>query len=317
MNFIAAYFTHTRRLAENLVLNDGLRLGTSRLTARFTDKTFFPFPFDDVTQNNLTWSGSLGLVYTPQNWKLSMLGSTGFRSPNIDDLTKVFESVAGSATATGTLIVPNPDLKPEKSVNIDLGAIRHIGSGRIGGNVFITRMYDAIATLPFTLNGQPSVHYNGFPADVYASQNRNKALIYGASLLADLPLSENWRLAGSWNYTKGTLSDNAPLDHIAPTFGRLSLQYAAGKFRGEFFSNFSGWKRLENYSSSGEDNLQYATAKGMPSWYTLNLRFSADIGSVLTLQTGVDNLLDLQYRTFASGINAPGRNFFITARVKF
>lgn len=317
MNFMAAYITHTRRITDKLVLNDGLRAGTSRLTARFTDKTFFPFPFDDVKQNNLTGSGSLGLVYTPQNWKLSVLGSSGFRSPNIDDLAKVFESVAGSATTTGTLIIPNPNLKPEKSVNLDLGVVRYIGAGRIGGNIFVTRMFDVIATLPFRLGGLSSVNFDGFPAVVYTNQNRNKALIYGASFQADVPLSDRWKLAGSWNYTKGILSDDAPLDHIAPVFGRLSVQYVSGKLSGEVFSNYSGWKRLDDYSSSGEDNLQYATAKGMPSWYTLNLRFSADVGTSFTFQAGIDNLLDLQYRTFASGINAPGRNIFVTARVRF
>jgi hemoglobin/transferrin/lactoferrin receptor protein len=32
---------------------------------------------------------------------------------------------------------------------------------------------------------------------------------------------------------------------------------------------------------------------------------------------GIDNILDLQYRTFASGINSPGRNVFGTVRIKF
>jgi hemoglobin/transferrin/lactoferrin receptor protein len=37
----------------------------------------------------------------------------------------------------------------------------------------------------------------------------------------------------------------------------------------------------------------------------------------ITLQAGVDNLLDTQYRVFASGINAPGRNIFGTVRLSF
>jgi hemoglobin/transferrin/lactoferrin receptor protein len=74
---------------------------------------------------------------------------------------------------------------------------------------------------------------------------------------------------------------------------------------------------LSDYSDSGEDNLQYATAEGMPSWYTINLRSSYELNKLLTLQVGIDNLLDLQYRTFASGINASGRNIFATLRIKF
>jgi hemoglobin/transferrin/lactoferrin receptor protein len=83
------------------------------------------------------------------------------------------------------------------------------------------------------------------------------------------------------------------------------------------FINFNGWKRIEDYFPNGEDNEIYATAKGMPSWYTINLRAGYEFNKYLALQVGVDNLLDLQYRTFASGINAPGRNLFGTVRVSF
>jgi hemoglobin/transferrin/lactoferrin receptor protein len=64
----------------------------------------------------------------------------------------------------------------------------------------------------------------------------------------------------------------------------------------------------------GEDNQQYATPDGMPAWYTLNLRLNYRLTDRLTIQGGIDNLLDTQYRTFASGINAPGRNFMLTLR---
>jgi hemoglobin/transferrin/lactoferrin receptor protein len=53
----------------------------------------------------------------------------------------------------------------------------------------------------------------------------------------------------------------------------------------------------------------------MPSWFTINIRGGYKIGKVLTVQVGIDNILDTQYRVFASGINAPGRNFFITLRI--
>jgi hemoglobin/transferrin/lactoferrin receptor protein len=322
MNFMAAYLTHTYKINQRLTLNDGLRLGTSSLSAQFTDKTFFPFPFDDVKQKSMTGSASAGLIYTPDQWKISLLTSSGFRAPNIDDLAKVFESVAGSVDANGTLIVPNPNLKPEKSLNFNLGLLRSIGDrARIEGDFYLTRLYDAIVTLPFQLNGASVVTYDGTNADVLANQNKGKALIYGTSIQFRSDISDRWNMTAAYNLTKGKVindgSADTPLDHIPPTFGRIGIQYAGSKFRGELFSNFSGWKKLSAYSSSGEDNLQYATSEGMPSWYTLNLRFSAELNRWLTAQTGVDNLMNLQYRTFASGINASGRNIFLTLRVKF
>jgi hemoglobin/transferrin/lactoferrin receptor protein len=325
MNFAAAWFTHTKKISPHFTLNDGFRVGWSSLFAEFTDKTFFPFPFDEVTQNNFISSASAGVVYTPDNWKVSLLTGTGFRAPNIDDLAKVFESVAGSGEEPGILIIPNPDLKPEKTVNVDFSVMRLLGSlGRIEGTFFVTQLFDAIVTLPFSLDGSTTVAYNGAQAQVYANQNRSRGLIRGATFQFKADLDDFWSFSGSWNYTRGTTEltgvnrqTRSPLDHIPPSFGRAAIQYNSRKVKGEFYSVFNGWKRLEDYSSSGEDNLQYATSKGMPSWVTFNLRTSFDFSKRILCQFGIDNIFDLQHRTFASGINAPGRNFFVTVRVKY
>lgn len=81
------------------------------------------------------------------------------------------------------------------------------------------------------------------------------------------------------------------------------------------FLNFSGWKKIEDYLLNSEDNEAYATPLGAPAWYTMNLRVAYEFNSHFTLQAGIDNILDLQYRTFASGINAPGRNAFGVIRL--
>ena len=76
-------------------------------------------------------------------------------------------------------------------------------------------------------------------------------------------------------------------------------------------------KRLKDYSPSGEDNLQYAPANGMPSWETYNLKGAYKLLDNLTVFAGVENLLDTQYRSFASGINAAGRNFYLGGKYTF
>jgi hemoglobin/transferrin/lactoferrin receptor protein len=322
MNTMAAFASHTLRINDLWTLNDGVRIGGSFLNSTFVDKTFFPFPFDNVTQNNLVGSGNLGIIYTPSSWKISLMASTGYRAPNIDDMSKVFESVAGTATTPGTLVVPNPDLKPEKTINGDLSVTKFFGDKlRIEGVAFATNLYDAIATMPTTFNGQSQIIYGGYPANVVSSQNVSKAYLYGFNSILRADLTEQFAITASYNYTHGSVKNengpDTPLDHIPPIFGRVGFQYNTAKFKSELFSNFSGWKYLSQYSSSGEDNLQYATAEGMPSWYTINLRAGFDINKTFTVQAGVDNILDLQYRTFASGINSPGRNIFGTLRVKF
>jgi hemoglobin/transferrin/lactoferrin receptor protein len=88
-------------------------------------------------------------------------------------------------------------------------------------------------------------------------------------------------------------------------------------FKAEFFVNYSGWKRLEDYNLIGEDNYAYATVNGMPSWYTLNLRMNYAFNKYASLQVACENILDQNYRNYASNISAPGRNFIVTLRGNF
>ena len=74
---------------------------------------------------------------------------------------------------------------------------------------------------------------------------------------------------------------------------------------------------MKNYNLLGEDNQQYATADGTPAWFTLNLRAQYELPKYCILQAGIENILDTQYRAFASGINAPGRNVYFSLRLRY
>ena len=81
--------------------------------------------------------------------------------------------------------------------------------------------------------------------------------------------------------------------------------------------NFNGDKNLRDYSPSGKDNLVYATTNGTPAWETYNIKSAIFISSKFTIFSGIENILDTQYRTFASGINAGGRNYYFGAKFNF
>jgi hemoglobin/transferrin/lactoferrin receptor protein len=80
---------------------------------------------------------------------------------------------------------------------------------------------------------------------------------------------------------------------------------------------YSGWKKLEDYNLIGEDNFAFATPNGMPSWYTLNLRLNYSVNQNFSIQAACENILDTNYRLFASNISASGRNFMLTLRGNF
>lgn len=313
MQTIALYATHAWEINEYFILNDGLRLSNVDLKANFIDKSFFPFPFNNVNQNNTALNGNIGLVVKPaQDWRISLGFSTGFRAPNVDDVSKVFESVPG------TVIVPNPNLEPEYTYNSELSISKTINKrATLSATGYYTILKNAITVQNAQFNGQDSILYDGQMSKVISTGNAGEAYIYGIEGMFIGNLNEYLSMTGSINYTYGRIktdSTDYPLDHIPPVFGKVSMNYQQGKFRSEFFVNFSGWKRLEDYNIQGEDNISNATPDGMPAWYTLNLRLNYQILKPLSLQVACENILDQNYRVFASNISAPGRNFIVTLR---
>ena len=317
---IAAYATHQWQPSANTEwqFSEGLRAGYTSLESKFTSREFYPLPFSTAEQSTPTISGSLGIVYGPTRpLRVALNLSSGFRVPNVDDMTKIFDSQKGS------VVVPNPDLKPEKTFNAELSLTGRITDRLRWENVVWGTLFrDAIVTDVFQFNGQDSVDYDGVPSRVLASQNKREARLWGISSTLEADALDALAVYASVGYTHGRIQKSdleaeQPLDHIPPMYGRVGLRWHTTRATAEGFCLFNGKKDIDDYNLTGEDNQQYAPADGMPAWATFNLRGSYSFGRYFTLQAGVDNLLDRQYRYFASGINAPGRNIWVTARVNW
>jgi hemoglobin/transferrin/lactoferrin receptor protein len=310
----AMYATHTWEISDKLILNDGLRASFVSLNSSFVDKTFFPFPFDEISQQHLALNGNIGLIYMPNNlWRISMNGSSAFRAPNVDDLSKVFESVQGS------VFVPNPNLKAEYAYNGELGISRVLSEGlSLQATGYYTLLKNALTVGTGTFNGADSVIYDGQLSQVMTTTNAGKACVYGFEAMLSGKMNDHLSMMATVNYTKGrNVTKNLPLDHIPPVFGKLAMVYSIGKLRTELFMNYSGWKRLADYNMAGEDNFAYATPYGMPSWATVNARVNYNFSRQVSLQVACENILDQNYRNYASNISAPGRNFIVTLRGSF
>ena len=65
------------------------------------------------------------------------------------------------------------------------------------------------------------------------------------------------------------------------------------------------------------DNLEEATVDGSPEWYTLNLHYSYKIDGLLNFGFGIENIMDIHYKTFASGLSASGRNIIVSLSSSF
>lgn len=316
MQSIAAYLTHSWEINPKLILSDGIRFSHITLVSKFIDKTFFPFPFNHLNQQYEAFNGNFGLAYMPgKDWRFTANAASGFRAPNIDDMTKVFDSRAGM------LIVPNPQLNPEYTCNAELGISKIIKQQiKLEGQVFYTRYVDALTTGKSTFNGADSISYLGQQSAVFTIVNKGEAYIYGGFAGIQADITPACAIYSSLTYTYGRIktdSTDYPLDHIPPMFGKTGIQLKIRKFKGEFYAMYNGWKSISDYNITGEDNPQYATVDGTPAWYTLNIRCAFAINKHIQVMGALDNILDTNYRVFASGISAPGRNLTLTLRAGF
>ncbi len=341
MNNIGVFAQHLYKFRnKKLVLNDGIRFQYISLRSNVNDNSFFNLPDTAVAQNSFAVTGNIGIVYTPlKNTAVRASISSGFRAPNIDDLAKIFES----NTAARQVVVPNADIKPEYTYNFDL-SINHRIANTIGIELtgFYTLFRNAILKAPYKLNGQDSIIYNGVKSQVLASQNVNKANLYGFTFNITASICKGLGFSSTMSYTKGRFKTDPskgsaiyekqangtyllvnrnvtgkPLDHIPPFMGRTGFSYEHKIVNTEVYIIYNGWKRLDMYNADGEDNAQYATPDGMPSWMTLNWKATVKVIKNLQAQLGIDNILDRNYRAFASGFSAGGRNFMVGLRANW
>ncbi len=318
MSSMAAYVSRTQELSEKVVISEGIRFTNVDLQSTFEDQDAFQYLNGKYRQNSsaLTWRA--GLMYMPgHDWRFSVLGSSGFRAPNVDDMGKVFE------VSPGVVVVPNTDLRPETTTNMEIAISKTIEqTTTFDLNAFYTLYNNALNIDAFQVNGQDSIDVDGTMSKVTALTNKREAYLYGFSGQMTDRISERITLRGSVTYTYGRIRTDSiayPLDHVPPVYGRASIEYQAKRFRMEAYVVFNSWKRLRNVNQApgSEDNLIYTTADGVPSWYTMNIRGSYSFTKNVALQAGLENIADGFYRVYASGTSAPGRNLTVSLRANF
>lgn len=318
MNYVALYLTHNWVISPKVILSDGIRynLITMKSTLTEASQDFFPLPYNELKNLHNAVSGNLGLVALPgKGFRIAALFSTGFRAPNVDDMSKIFTSVPGS------VVVPNSKLKPEYTLNGELTIEKTFaGKFRVSATGFYTYFINAITADKGTFNGADTVTYDGVTSNVTTLVNKDKAYIAGVTAAAEADITDWLSVFASFTYTYGRIKTDTtpyPLDHISPIYGRAGFRASYKWVRGEFFSVFNGKKKTKDYNMLGEDNFGQGTGTDLPCWATLNARIGFQPVKYFGFDLGCDNLMDLRYRQFASGISAPGRNFFVTARFKW
>ncbi|MCU0378067.1 MAG: TonB-dependent receptor [Bacteroidales bacterium] len=316
-NSFAAYGGYKYNLSEKYSLSTGIRYNFVSLNSEIADNSFYNFPFTEIKVANSAVTGALGFVYRPdKKTDVTLNFSTGFRAPNLDDMGKVFES------APGVVVVPNPDLKPEYLYNIDAGVSGEAGNFIHGeATFFFSYLDDAMVRQEFLFNGQPTVIYKDEVSNVYALVNAGYAIIYGTQLKVEMKPHSTIRIKSMLNLTSGYDDQNEPLRHVPPIFGATHLTYEKGFIKADFYALYNGSVPYDKLAPAEKDKAyMYATDENgnpwSPGWFTLNLKSSFNVANRLDLTVGIENILDVRYRPYSSGIVSPGRNFIFSARIR-
>lgn len=317
----AAYLTQEYKASEQLTLQAGLRYNQFNLDATF-DTSFYPFPFEKAEMNEGALTGSIGAVFRPSSsWVFNANLATGFRSPNVDDVGKVFDSEPGA------VVVPNPDLEAETAYNADFGVAKVFSDVlKLEATVFYTYLDNAMVRRDFQLNGMDEIMYDGELSRVQAIQNAASAEVYGFQVGAEVKLPAGFSFSTMYNYQHGEEEldngDRSALRHAAPAFGSSKLNYSAYKWRLSLYADYHSEVAFEDLPEEEKGKTEIYAADGngnpySPSWYTLNFKAQYLLSNAITITSGVENITDQRYRPYSSGISGAGTNFIIALKANF
>ena len=273
-------------------VNIGARLNQTLIQGE--DEEFGNF---DVSPTALV--GSAGINYELLNGlALTASLNTGFRSPNINDISSFGLFDYGFE-------VPAPELKPEKSLNTEVGIklFRNRFSATIAA--YQTNLFDLIVRekawyLEDTV-------YNG--ERVYQKTNSERALIRGIEADASwIPLSR-LLVEGFVTYTYGKdLERGNPLRRIPPLFAQIKASYPVGDQI--IITGVMKAAGSQTRLSNGDIDDDRIPDGGTPGWYCIDISGSW-VAEQWILSLHVLNLTNQDYRIHGSGLQQPGRGFLV------
>ena len=320
---MAAFGSFQRQIGKKIKFQSAIRYNFNSIKADFKNNLdFFPLPFEKSTNVHHSLTGNLGLIFLLQpGLSISPLLSTGFRAPNVDDIGKIFDSQPGA------VVVPNPNLTPEYAYNAEININKLVTEWlKFDLTGYYTYLDRAMVRRPFVLNGINQLVYDGEVSQIIAIQNASFAEINGIQAGFELAFTKRLLFSSSYNWQKGIeeLDDASvgPSRHAAPAFGLTRLSYFSPRLKMELTANYSTEVPYEKLpiEEISKPALYAQDPQGnpySPSWFIFNLNCSFQMTPILQLNAGIENLTDQQYRSYSSGIVAPGRNFSLSIKASF
>ena len=274
-------------------------------------KEFYPFLPNRIFKTYVSWGGFVGIMYEESDFEAGLLFRRAFKFPNVDDLAKVFDS------KPGTVFIPSSNLKAEVVYSWELPVIVKPK----GFYLKFTPVYQTLKNRITALASNDSIEYEGELSQVYYITNVERGNAIGFSAFVKAILFERVEITADGRYLQGRIisvdGERLPLSHVPPATVLTQIMFPFDKNRKIFFEWY--WqdaKPSRLYNPGSEDNLEYALDYGLPVVNILNAGFMLNISNNSLIYLGVDNIFDLHWRSFASGISNPGRSVIFELKIK-
>jgi hemoglobin/transferrin/lactoferrin receptor protein len=232
------------------------------------------FAQNQSAQDNAV-TGSAGLIFRPID-ALHLVGnvSTAFRAP------ATFEKFGGSVAGAVTTI-PNPGLKPESSMNYEIGARIRLQGLSVNLTAFRSDYKDLLQTV--ALN-----------ATTRQRQNTGEATIEGFELDGAYAMTKELALRFNAANVRGTNTrTNTPLAYVPPLNGLVSLRYAP--------PNNAYWLETAARWSVNKTRIDPSQERPTGGYGVLSIYAGVDLGRFdpslkgYRLTLGIENLANKTY----------------------
>ncbi len=280
--------------------------------------------------DNLAFSPRLSVAWKPTEtvqWYASY--AHGVRNPSAEELSMIFDHPPDDGNPVGSMTVPNPNLKEERSDAFEVGVKSDSEAGRFQAAAFYTRYSD------FIENGVQTGEVDDDGRDILTTVNRGRSEIYGFELSGIFNIGHWWDAADGWQVGLSTgksvginRTDDTWLNTIEPwkTIAFVGYDDPGGKFGARLTGIYTDEvTRVDDHTNQGDFYRP-------PAWFTLDLGVYWRPEETLTIHAGLNNIFDEKYWKWGSvrrgnghlGGNsvterstAPGRNFSISLTKTF
>jgi len=249
-----------------------------------------------------------------ENWALKGGVSAGYKKPDLRQNNAGFTSVYGTYPYS-EIGIGNDDLKPEESVNTELGVYWQQDALALDATVFYTKFKDKISDRVIcTTSASQQCRYNGYVADsVFQYFNVSDAEIYGVELNGDWQVTSSLRANANYTWTHSEQQSGEykgyALSDFPESMANVSLTWQA-------LNDLELWSKASWRSTSPDIGKSSETE----AYALVDLGARYHLNKNVTLMTGIYNLFDANpiYRTsYNQSSMLEGRRYNFGARIEF